>query len=81
MSWGATSVVDPARAGVAPRPGCHPTPPFHCAFLTCSTGGGLWVLEPSAKLYAELLDFLAKPVPGSVTKENPNGEGFRWGDM
>jgi hypothetical protein len=28
-------------------------------------GGGIWVVEPSAKLFADLMDFIAKPIPGT----------------
>jgi hypothetical protein len=28
-------------------------------------GGGIWILEPSTELYADLMDFIAKPVPGT----------------
>jgi len=47
---------------------CHGLGPMY-------TGGGLWVLEPSASIMAQLMAFANGPVPGS-----PN-EGWRWGDM
>jgi hypothetical protein len=28
-------------------------------------GGGIWVLEPSKQLFADIMDFVAKPVPGT----------------
>jgi len=39
------------------------------------TGGGQWVVEPSASIMAQLMDFISKPVPGT---EN---EGWTHGDM
>ena len=37
-------------------------------------GGGIWVVEPSAALFASLMDVIAKPRPGT-------DEGWMLGDM
>lgn len=65
---------EPSFSATALPACCHSLGPAY-------TGGGLWVLEPSAELYADMLQFLERPVPGSITPESPEGEGYRWGDM
>jgi len=61
-------------------------PAFTGAVVTacCSTnspgyaGGGIWVVEPSVRLYADILAFIAKPVPGTESDPWYVG-GFGWG--
>jgi hypothetical protein len=53
---------EPTLTGAIVTACCNPNGPGYA-------GGGIWILEPSTTLYADLMDFIAKPVPG--TEKDP----------
>lgn len=59
---------EPMLTGAMVSACCHPNGPAYA-------GGGIWIVEPSAALYADLLDFISKPVPGTAN------DPWHWGDM
>jgi hypothetical protein len=49
---------EPMLTGAFVAACCHPGGPAYA-------GGGIWVVEPSAALFADVMDMISKPVPGT----------------
>lgn len=61
-------MTEPMLTGAMVTACCHPNGPGYA-------GGGIWVVEPSKALFADIMDMISKPVPGT------DNDPWHWGDM